>query len=468
MNQWWKTWVAIGLLLVVSACGSTVPKKVENGGVVPFAVVNKQLPSDGAALEQFGYAVAISGDLMVVGSPFADNDVNGDGTAELDVGSAYLLRRDGPGVWTMFKKLTVTEGEVSDLFGSAVAISGDTVVVGALYDNHDTNGDGRNEANVGAAYIFEKNAGGADNWGQVKKLVASDGSAGDRFGKAVAIDGDTVVVGAYLESHDVNKDGSDEENAGAAYIFERNQGGAEAWGEVKKLVAGDGAAEDNFGSAVAISGGTVVIGAQLESHDGNQDGKQEETAGAAYVFERDQGGTNAWGEVNKLTAGDSASGDHFGASVAVSGDTVLVGAYLKNFDNTDGLDTGAAYLFGRNQNGADAWGQTSKLVASDSDAGDRFGLSVAMSGGFLIVGAYLENHDTNGDGSEELNAGAAYIFEASQDGSWREVQKVTATDGAAGDNFAFSVAVSGHVVGVGVPLDDNAAGENAGMVYIYE
>ena len=190
-----------------------------------------------------------------------------------------------------------------------MAISGDTVVVGASGKN----------SNAGAAYIFERNAGGVENWGQVKKLTAGDAAAGDWFGVSVAISGDTVVVGAIEEIR----------NAGAAYIFERNAGGAGNWGQVKKLIAGDAAAGDYFGGSVAISGDTVVVGAY---------GKNS-YAGAAYIYERNAGGAGNWGQVKKLTAGDAAADDYFGYSVAISGDTVVVGAYGKN-----SLDRGRLHL----------------------------------------------------------------------------------------------------------------------------
>ena len=158
---------------------------------------------------------------------------------------------------------------------------------------------------TGAAYIFERDAGGADNWGQVKKLTAGDAAAYDRFGVSVAISGDTVVVGAYGKNSD----------AGAAYIFERNAGGAGNWGQVKKLTAGDAATEDGFGVSVAISGDTVVVGAY-----------RKDSAGAAYLFERNTGGLENWGEWGKLIVVDPSPGDQFGFSVAIHRDLALVGA----------------------------------------------------------------------------------------------------------------------------------------------
>jgi len=209
-----------------------------------------------------------------------------------------------------------------------VAISGDTVVVGA--EEEDGTG-----YNFGAAYLFERNQGGADNWGEVKKLTASDGADDDRFGCSVAISGDTVVVGAYGE------DGAGA-TRGAAYVYERNYDPsnpstplADNWGQVKKLTASDGEDYDGFGNSVAISGDTVAVGASGEDGAGNY-------RGAAYLFERNWGGADNWGEVQKLTASDGADDDHFGFSVAISGDTVVVGARYKD---GAGTNRGAAYVF---------------------------------------------------------------------------------------------------------------------------
>jgi hypothetical protein len=151
---------------------------------------------------------------------------------------------------------------------------------------------------------------------QAAQLTASDAEDEDYFGGSVAISGDTAVVGAYEE------DGAGS-NRGAAYVFERNQGGADSWGQVTKLTASDAENDDYFGFSVAISGDTVVVGAYDE--DGAVINR-----GAAYVFERNQGGLDKWGEVTKLTASDAETGDRFGRSVAISGDTAIVGAYTED------------------------------------------------------------------------------------------------------------------------------------------
>ncbi|MEJ2212001.1 MAG: FG-GAP repeat protein [Anaerolineae bacterium] len=169
--------------------------------------------------------------------------------------------------------------------------------------------------------------------GQVVKLTASDAAAGDRFGSSVAIDNDTVVVGAYWE------DGAGTDR-GAAYIFERNQGGtADQWGQAARLTASDAQDGDFFGCSVSISDDTVVVGAYGE----NGVGFSVDDRGAAYVFERNQGGTaDNWGQVTRLRASDAANHDYFGYAVAISGDQILVGAYG---ENGAGTDRGAAYVF---------------------------------------------------------------------------------------------------------------------------
>ena len=183
------------------------------------------------------------------------------------------------------------------------------------------------------------------------KLTASEAQAFDRFGSSVAVSGETVVVGARSED-------AGGANAGAAYVFGRDQGGADNWGEVKKLTASDAQADDLFGGRVAVSGDTVVVGHMVLLSSGMV--LVSGGLDAAYVFGRDQGGAGNWGEVRKLTASDAQTGDFFGASVAVSGDTAVVGAA---FEDAVGSNAGAAYVFGRDQGGANNWGEVKKLTA---------------------------------------------------------------------------------------------------------
>ena len=212
-----------------------------------------------------------------------------------------------------------------------------------------------------------------------RSSLASDGADGDNFGRSVAISGNAIVVGAHADDNGTNTD------QGSVYIYERDQGGTNAWGEVKKLLASDGNYGDLFGNSVAISGNTVVVGAYYDDEPSTDQG-------SAYIFERDQGGTNAWGEVKKLLASDANPWfGYFGYSVAISGDRVVVGAPFR------GVERGAAYLYRRNVGGLNMWGQTKKMFASDRLRGDNNGYSVAVDSNTIVVGAYGDDIDTNID-----------------------------------------------------------------------
>ena len=180
----------------------------------------------------------------------------------------------------------------NDYFGYSVSISGSYIIVGAYYEDEDESG-ANTLLNAGSAYIFAKDQGGTDNWGQVKKIVASDRAAGDYFGNSVSISGSNAIVGANLEDEDATG-GSTFGNAGSAYIFVKDQGGDGNWGQVKKIVASDRAAEDYFGTSVSISGNYVIVGAYYEDEDA-VGGATLSSAGSAYLFAKDQGGTDTWG-----------------------------------------------------------------------------------------------------------------------------------------------------------------------------
>lgn len=316
-------------------------------------------------------------------------------------------------------KLIATDGAKNDYFGASTSVSGDTVVIGAEED--DDWG-----TNSGAAYVFMYDG---SNWVEKQKLTAGPGSARDRFGTSVAIDGDIIVVGAI-------RDDDKAYNAGAAYVFAYEN---KNWVEKEKLTAGDGAAVDYFGTSVSISGETIVVGAKYEDARGF-------SSGSAYLFTY-QG--SSWVEEKKLFASDGAAYDFFGASVSISGETVVVGA-----EGDDG-SSGAAYLFiydGKN------WTEKQKLTASDRASGDNFGASVAVSGDSAVIGA--KNDDDNG-----ANSGSAYLFMYGTK-SWTQEQKLTAGDGAGGDNFGVSVAISDDTIIVGAEGDDDGGGDS-GSAYVF-
>ncbi len=420
----------------------------------------KFIPGGESGSDQFGRAVALDSSLMVVGAP---ND-NG-------VGSAYILSRSALGVLTVVKKLIPSDGGLGDRFGEAVAISGDTVVVGAFLASHDINGDGLNERGIGAAYVFGRNQGGSDNWGEVKKVVAG-GGFNTAFAFSVSLSGDTLVVGASLERNDLNGDGRTD-SVGAAYVFERDLGGANNWGEAKKLLVSNRSRNiESFGFSVAISKDTIVAGAFLSDPDVDNDGFSDGNAGTAHVFERDEGGAGNWGETKELVASDAFAFDQFGFSVAISGDTVVVGATQENeFDNPNITSfVGAAYVFERDQGGSNAWGEVKKLTASDRVGIDQFGFDVAIDGDTILVAAPFKSPDSNNDGIFEIAVGAVYFFERDRGGAnaWGESKKLAASDGVADDQFGLSVALSGRVGVIGALQDDNSNGVNAGAIYIDE
>ncbi|MFX0194869.1 MAG: Ig-like domain-containing protein [Candidatus Hodarchaeota archaeon] len=368
----------------------------------------KLTASDVDASDYFGNSVAISGDTAVVGAPYAYGK-NRYG------GAAYVFVRIEI-YWVEQAKLTASDGDSGDCFGWSVAISGGTVVVGARYaDAIDTAS--------GAVYVYVRNG---TSWREQAKLDASDGSKYDRFGESVAISEDeaTVVVGAPYETEQC-------ENAGAVYVFRRD---GTSWREQAKLTASDAGAEEYFGSSVAISGAIAVVGAPYDKKEG-------QNVGSAYVFAWD-GTAAAWREQAKLTASDAGNA-HFGVSVAISGATVIIGAAV---DDQFGYNAGAVYVFGRD---GTSWREQAKLIASDSRAYDKFGWSVAMSenGTTMAVGAPYDK--------EKENVGKAYVF--TWDGTaaaWSEQAKLTASDGAEGDLFGSSVAISGGTAVVGAYCAD--------------
>ncbi len=275
----------------------------------------------------------------------------------------------------------------------------------------------------------------ADTVGQTElmKLTASDGAEEDYFGGAVAVSGDTAVIGAFYDDYGVV-------DIGSAYVFRYD---GSDWVEEEKLTPSDGAGEDHFGVSVAVSGDTVVVGSIWDDDDGSY-------SGSAYVFRYDG---SDWVEEEKLTASDGAAHDHFGGSVGISGDTIVVAAY----GNDDvGPYTGSAYIF--RYDGSE-WVEEEKLTASDGATYNYFGGSVAVSGDMAVVGA------TGSDGGSGSDSGSAYVFR--YDGSeWVEEEKLSASDGAWGDNLGNSVAISGDTVVAGA-INDDDNGSDSGSAYIF-
>ncbi|HJR06826.1 MAG TPA: hypothetical protein VJ842_06185 [Pyrinomonadaceae bacterium] len=342
-----------------------------------------------------------------------------------DAGAAYPLTIDP---FIQQQRLQASDATAFHNFGLSIDISGDTAVVSAPSNNFVVGRD------PGLAYIFTQSGG---VWSQQQRLQASDAAGGDYFGTSVAIDGDTVIVGAPFDD---NSAGS---NAGSAYVFTRS---GNVWSQQQRLQASNAIANGDFGRTVEISGDTAFVSASDDSSTSAL------AAGSVYVFNRS---ANVWSQQQQLRASDAADGDVFGNSIAVSGETLVVGARFD--DNSGGLNAGSAYIFNRS---AGVWSQQQRLQASDAASNDVFGISVAISGDTVVIGAYF---DDNSGGNE---AGSAYIFTRVA-GVWSQQQRLQASDAATNDLFGISVAISGGKIAIGSINDDNSGGADAGSAYVF-
>jgi hypothetical protein len=317
-------------------------------------------------------------------------------------------------------KLIAGDGGAGDDFGFALAVSGDTVVVGAPED--DDNGDGS-----GSVYVFVRSG---SAWTQQAKLTPVGGVAGDNFGYSVAIDGDTVVIGA-------SSDDENGVNSGSAYVFDRS---GSAWTQQAKLTSGYGADGDMFGCSVAVDGNIVVVGAYGEAN----------SSGSIYIFEDIMG---TWTLQDRICAEYADAGDNYGYSVSISEGNIMVGA---PYDDDNGYDSGAVYALVQTLGGS--WTQQAKITSGDGVNGDMFGCSVDVDGDTAVIGAYGD--DDNGERS-----GSAYVF-VSNSGIWQQQAKLTFSDGLAYDYFGWSVAVIEDVSVVGAPLNDEN-GSASGMACVF-
>ena len=381
----------------------------------------KLTASDGVAYAHFGYSVSLSDNTAIVGA-YDDDDYNG---------SAYVLEKDiSTGNWNETAKLTASEGATT--FGKFVSISGNIAIVSG--NDQDAN------VIAGSAYVFEKDS-VAGSWNETAILKPSDAADYDYFGESVSISGYTAIVGAYYDDDNGDRSGS-------AYVFEK-VGVPGDWKETAKLTASDAAERDYFGYSVSISGNIAIVGAYGD--DDNAD-----RAGSAYVFERDES-TGDWNETAKLIASDGTDLDYFGFRVCVSGNIAMVSA---PYDDDHGSTSGSVYVFEKDDS-TGSWNEVTKLTASDAAVADLFGWSVSISENIAIVGAYLnDDHGTS--------SGSAYVFGKDHlTGYWNETAKLTASDGAEGDYFGFTVAVSGNTAIIGADSDDDK-GISSGSVYALE
>src|SRR5579863_339242 len=370
-------------------------------------------PSVRATNDWFGFSTAASGTTVVVGA--FDSNIE-------QYGAAYVYVKPAGGWTNMTQLAKLTSSDNGQGFGTSVAISGNTIVVGAANtSNFDTT------AGPGAVYVFVKPAAGWTDMTETAKLTASDGQPGDALGNSVSISGGTIAAGAFFTT-----DSSGNSFAGSAYVFVRPSTG---WSgdltETAKLTVSDSQLLNYFGVSIGTSSNTIVAGAY--GHNNFQ--------GAAYVFVKPTTGWVSMTQTAELTASDGAASSDFGFSSAISGNTAVVGAVNAR------ASLGEAYVFVEPTGGWINMTQTAELGAPHGAQFDSFGQSAAISGKFVVIGAPGATV-----GSNQLQ-GAAYVF-VQPPGGWRNTAnsvELTATDGAANDNLGVSVAVSAGALFAGAP-----------------
>lgn len=370
----------------------------KNNGNGAWDEVQQLVASDPVYNAIFGRDVFIYGNYAIVGAPRNNTDPTG-GNIKDEAGAAYILYRNEDGTWSEIQKIVASDREEGEAFGYAVSMSNNYAIIGAYREDEDANG-GDSIYFAGAAYIFEQDDKGL--WQEVQKIVASDREYLDIFGYRVSISGGYAIVGACFEDDDSTGQNF-MDRAGSAYIFERESSGN--WTEVKKLVASDRTAIDQFGFSVSISGDYAIVGANMDNENANG----EDTlflSGSAYIFKRTDSGT--WQEKQKIVASDRDSLDYFGFSVYLTDDYAIVGAGGDELSGSSmAPNSGSVYIFSRNSN--DYWLEKQKIMAWDNEAYDWFGNSVSMYNNDIIVGAMREDEDESG-GNTITDAGSAYIF----------------------------------------------------------
>lgn len=365
----------------------------------------------------------LTGLLAITGAAHASPSARHIGHALFQPSSEALPPGTSSLIWASESTLSAEDAQGDQAFGCAVAIDGDTILVGASQTDTDTT------IEAGAVYVFVR-VGNA--WTQQAKLQAPDTTYGDRFGEAVAFTGDTAVIGAPGNIGLGN-------DSGAAYVYVRSDA---TWSLETKLVPSASDAGAAFGRSVTTDGNTIIIGAPA--------GAGAAYSGAAYVFSRS--GTT-WTQADKLVATDATDGDLFGDAVALEGNRVLVGApYSKNF----AVRSGGAYVFV--QSGS-TWAEQAKLISPNGIMNGVFGRAVALSKNSALIG------EPNANGQVQVS-GAAYIF--TYDGNmWLQEAQLLATDGAMHDNFGSHVTLAGGKAIVGARFDDDGVNENSGSAYVF-
>ena len=472
--------------------------------VAEFAQEAYVKASNTDARDNFGTSIAIDDYTLAVAAYQEDSaatGVNGDQSdnSAINSGAAYVFTRDGAGVWSQQAYLKASNTERTDSLGFTMALDGNTLAVAALEEDSaatGVNGDQTDNAGTGsgAVYVYTRDL--ADLWSQQAYLKASNPDRQDRFGIGLAIEGDTLAVGAWEEdSAATGVDGDQADNsaryAGAVYIFSRD--GSGTWAQQAYLKASNTEAGDRFGISLALSGDTLAVGARDEDSaapgvNAEQANNAAPDSGAVYVFTRNS--TGLWSQQAYLKSSNPDSEDRFGMNLTLDGDTLVVGANGEdsaatglNGDQSDNsaAGAGAVYVFTRDR--ADVWSQQAYLKASNAEAWGSFGAAVGLAGNTLAVGAFGENSAAMGINGDQTDisaehSGAVYIFIRDAAGVWSQQVHVKASNAEAWDGFGVDLAVSGNTLavvarhemsastGVNGDQSDNSARE-AGAVYVF-
>ena len=417
----------LGTILIITTCENDLQNFILDDLFAYKIESAKLLPTNGSTTESFGYAVDIDGDYAIVGAPAADSNI----------GAAYFFTRSSDGTWNSGQRITASDGATGDMFGSAVAISGDWAVVGAYRNDADNNGD----VNDGKVYIFQRDSNGS--WSETQNIDITNMNGGDisggydMFGISVAIDGSWIAIGA---SQDDRGTGT---KFGAAYILIRS--GAD-WNYDDRL---DGViVKSGFGSAVDIDGDIMVVGASNEDTDG--DGFDPAKQGAAYIYRLVVGG---WELSDRVTASTPTHQAHLGRGVSISTNYLAVGAYGEAIAGTAGFYT---------RSGSDEWDSTAvqQLKPDDQKAGDRFGLAIATNGSFLLIGAPFADYYAP-------LSGVVFLYKILDDGSIIFKNALGPSDVTGIKGYGFDLAMNGQVAIIGA-IDDPYSGGGPGAAYIFE
>lgn len=428
----------------------------------------------------FGSSVAMSGDTIAIGVPHESSNaigINGDPNNDLSRSSgAVYVYRNNNNVWQLEAYIKSSNTDANDQFGGSVALSGDTLVVGAWgEDSSAINVGGEQKDNFanasGAVYVFRRNG---TVWTQEAYIKASNTEADDRFGWSVAIGGDLLAVGATGESSDASGiNGSEGNNSsggsGAVYVYRRS---GVTWVKEAYLKASNTGAGDLFGWSVSISDNLLAVSAILEASasvgiNATQTNDDAFGAGVVYMFRRDSS-RGTWQQDAYIKASNAGKNDRFGYSLALAGTRALVGAPFEasrthgvGGDQQDNSSptSGAAYVFERSGN---TWMQTAYLKAAEPGPGNWFGSSVALSESYLLVGAHRLGLSGN-----DATSGRAYVF-ASQGGSWRQLAALSAPQPQNSDGFGWAVAIAGsHITACANRSDGGGGLSDSGSCSVY-